>query len=151
MKKITLLFLIMIIFSCSSNDDSDNQIEEYNGNQSDLTGTWNLESAKYKGNDLTLDVCDIKENIIIDKDGNAVWEFSISGIDDPLFIDDPAKCNFTNDGFKITDMEGVYFKVDLNRFVTYKLTYDGKFLTRNKIQITKNYKGNYTVYMFIKE
>ena len=69
MKKLYLLPLLLfglIIFSCSSEEDS----ESPNTNQDALVGTWNLVSIENQGNDVLVTDCQTEQNIIYSSDNS---------------------------------------------------------------------------------
>lgn len=77
MKKIlvltTLLVLIFSLNSCSKDDDREPTAQEL------LEGTWLIINHTFLGWELSLDdPCDRDENIVIDRNGNALWKYSLS-------------------------------------------------------------------------
>lgn len=136
MKKLfTLLLVTTLLISCSSDDN-------FYGNQSDLTGTWNVESVKFEGYNLPLSECDSKESIVISSDGNAVWTTAIED-------EESGECALSTSNMMFTGLQdNVNFNIDYD--VDFSIFYNGKFLSRDKIQVTKRFEGSKTIYVFVK-
>lgn|SRR5690606_12760716 len=136
MKKLfTLLLVTTLLMSCSSDDN-------FYGNQSDLTGTWNVESIKFEGYNLPLSECDSKESIVISSDGNAVWTTAIEN-------EESGECALSISNMMFTGLQdNVNFNIDYD--VDFSINYQGKFLSKNKIQIRKSFEGTISFYVFVK-
>jgi hypothetical protein len=107
MKKANLFFGILIgflIYSCSSDDDSNNS------DQDDLVGTWNLISIENQGNAVMVIDCQTEQNIIYNSN-NSGTEKAPEEISQIPCDFNTVPFNWTRNGNQVTitvDQEGTF-------------------------------------------
>ncbi len=135
-KVIYLATAILLIISCSKDE-----VANYEGKQSDLTGVWKLKSVKYEDVDIT-DDCYKKSTISVKSDGSAIWK---------EYSEYDGDCSMSIDSY-IFKANNVNFDIEDNSSSS---RYYGKFYSKNDIEITKFFNDGdglkaTTVYRFKK-
>ena len=135
MKKIiTIIAVLLLITSCSSNDE-----DTFEGSQSDLTGTWKIVKVIVEGNQISLNTCDSQEKIIVDSSGNASWNY---------YLNEAEPCNVLINNFTFKAIN-INFEIG---GTSQNTSMFGKFQGSNKIEITRIYRNPdlTTIYTFTK-
>lgn len=126
MKQSYLFILLTLSFGCS-------KPLFYEGNQEDLTGTWELAEITLdepRGSNrryVEVEDCDDKETIVIDVSGNAEW----FGFTQECEKEDSSIYKFLAVG------ENVNFNIETEVYYDW-LFLSGKFLNKNEIEIYKS-------------
>ena len=133
-KIITIISITLLFVSCSSNDE-----DIFEGSQSDLTGTWKVSKVIVEGNQVTLNECDQKEQIIVSSTGAATWNY---------YLTDNEPCNILTNNFTFKAVN-INFNIE---GTSQNTSMFGKFQGPNQIEITRFYRNPdlTTVYTFNK-
>ena len=127
MKKLTTISLILL-FSCSSNDSSENSIE----------GKWNFTGLKTNGADYNLDSCSLQSYMLLSENGSGLYYIFYTDYPDnpeiePCGLDDTYNVSstyITGNSFSMTwdygggDVENGTAELNNNTLI-FKSIYDG--------------------------